>query len=68
MIIMIAANRMNPTAVPLAACRSARAADDEYASSVMCRSLLCCAAGRSAGRNRTTERTVAPGRRPDIIR
>ena len=49
MIIMIAANKMNKTAVPLV---SSRAVLTGYpASSVICRSLLWSAAGHSGGRN-----------------
>src|SRR5512132_3815746 len=44
MIIMMAANKINPTAPPLDS-SPLRAADDEYASSVISRSLLCCPAG-----------------------
>src|ERR671912_2519870 len=61
MIIMIAANMMNPTAQPLVPRSARRAADDEYASSVISQSLLCCAAGHLGRPQRTTEGTIAPG-------
>ena len=60
MIIMIAANRMKPTAVPLVS-RAARDPADEYASLVIYTFLLGSAAGHAGGPQRTTERTIAPG-------
>jgi hypothetical protein len=48
MIIITAANRMNPTAQPGVSCAALRDVD-EYASSVICRSLLCSAAGHVGG-------------------
>jgi hypothetical protein len=54
MIIMIAANKMNPTAHP-GVSRAVRDADDGYASSVMCRSLLWSAAGHLGGPLRTID-------------
>jgi hypothetical protein len=59
MIIMIAANKMNPTAAPLGS--SVRRADRYPASSVICPILLWSAAGHTGGPQRTTERTIAPG-------
>jgi hypothetical protein len=59
MIIMMAANKMNPTAHPLVS--SARRADRYPESSVMSRSLLGSAAGHSGGPQWTTDRTIAPG-------
>jgi hypothetical protein len=57
MIIMIAANKMNPTAQPVVSPpRAAR----EYASLVILQFLLCSAAGHAGGPLRTTERTIAP--------
>ena len=61
MIIMIAANRMKPTAHPLVS-RAARDPDDEYVSLDICSFLLGSAAGHVGGPQRTTERTIAPGR------
>ena len=67
MIIITAANRMNPTAQPGVSCAALRDVD-EYASSVICRSLLCSAAGHAGGPLRTTERTIAPARPAGITR
>jgi hypothetical protein len=58
MIIMIAANKMNPTAAPLGS--SARRADRYPASSVICRFLLWSAADHTGGPQRTIGRTIAP--------
>jgi len=62
MIIMIAANKMKPTAAPLVSRVARRAADDPYASLDIYRSLLCCAASDDRRPLRTTNGTIAPVR------
>jgi hypothetical protein len=66
MIIMIAANRMKPTAHPLVSRLARRAADDSYASLDIYRSLLCCAASGDRRPLRTTDRTIPPARAASI--